>query len=69
MQHINKKSPSFCQVGHRFTFFGHSNEKDMMLSADGNVEDGENWCSQINRLQQLLDKLECQVCDAFFSLL
>ncbi|KAM9759706.1 N-terminal EF-hand calcium-binding protein 1 isoform 1-T1 [Menidia menidia] len=26
----------------------------------GSVEDGENWCSQINRLQQLLDKLECQ---------
>uniref|UniRef100_A0A3Q2PR04 N-terminal EF-hand calcium binding protein 3 n=1 Tax=Fundulus heteroclitus TaxID=8078 RepID=A0A3Q2PR04_FUNHE len=25
-----------------------------------NVEDEENWCSQINRLQQLLDKLECQ---------
>ncbi|GLD64106.1 N-terminal EF-hand calcium-binding protein 1-like isoform X1 [Lates japonicus] len=25
-----------------------------------NMEDGENWCSQINRLQQLLDKLECQ---------
>lgn len=21
----------------------------------------ENWCSQVNRLQQLLDKLECQV--------
>lgn len=25
------------------------------------VEDEENWCSQVNRLQQLLDKLECQV--------
>ncbi|TNN78719.1 N-terminal EF-hand calcium-binding protein 1 [Liparis tanakae] len=24
------------------------------------MEDGENWSSQINRLQQLLDKLECQ---------
>ncbi|XP_037535751.1 N-terminal EF-hand calcium-binding protein 1 [Nematolebias whitei] len=24
------------------------------------MEDGENWCSQINRLQDLLDKLECQ---------
>ncbi|XP_056294511.1 N-terminal EF-hand calcium-binding protein 1 [Pseudoliparis swirei] len=24
------------------------------------MEDGENWCSQVNRLQQLLDKLECQ---------
>ncbi|XP_037346019.2 N-terminal EF-hand calcium-binding protein 1 [Pungitius pungitius] len=24
------------------------------------VEDGQNWSSQINRLQQLLDKLECQ---------
>ncbi|XP_015239621.1 PREDICTED: N-terminal EF-hand calcium-binding protein 1-like isoform X1 [Cyprinodon variegatus] len=27
---------------------------------DINIEDEENWCSQINRLQQLLDKLECQ---------
>lgn len=25
------------------------------------MEDGENWSSQINRLQELLDKLECQV--------
>ncbi|XP_054876885.1 N-terminal EF-hand calcium-binding protein 1 [Poeciliopsis prolifica] len=25
-----------------------------------NIEDEENWCSQINRLQLLLDKLECQ---------
>ncbi|XP_068172038.1 N-terminal EF-hand calcium-binding protein 1 [Antennarius striatus] len=24
------------------------------------MEDGKNWCSQINRLQELLDKLECQ---------
>ncbi|KAF3856591.1 hypothetical protein F7725_017314 [Dissostichus mawsoni] len=24
------------------------------------MEDGENWCSQVNRLQLLLDKLECQ---------
>jgi len=25
------------------------------------VDTDENWCSQINRLQQLIDKLECQV--------
>lgn len=25
------------------------------------MEDGVNWSSQINRLQELLDKLECQV--------
>ncbi|XP_049444593.1 N-terminal EF-hand calcium-binding protein 1 [Epinephelus fuscoguttatus] len=31
-----------------------------ILSTGVCVEDGENWCSQINRLQQLLDKLECQ---------
>uniref|UniRef100_A0A672HBN1 N-terminal EF-hand calcium binding protein 3 n=1 Tax=Salarias fasciatus TaxID=181472 RepID=A0A672HBN1_SALFA len=34
---------------------------DGSLSPPGvSMEDGENWCSQINRLQQLLDKLECQ---------
>ncbi|KAM7402412.1 hypothetical protein PAMP_017654 [Pampus punctatissimus] len=31
-----------------------------ILTTGVNMEDGENWCSQINRLQQLLDKLECQ---------
>ncbi|XP_026161748.1 N-terminal EF-hand calcium-binding protein 1 isoform X3 [Mastacembelus armatus] len=31
-----------------------------ILTTGLNLEDGENWCSQINRLQQLLDKLECQ---------
>ncbi|XP_044206207.1 N-terminal EF-hand calcium-binding protein 1 isoform X1 [Thunnus albacares] len=31
-----------------------------ILTTGVSVEDGENWCSQINRLQQLLDKLECQ---------
>lgn len=25
------------------------------------LDSKENWCSQVNRLQQLLDKLECQV--------
>ncbi|XP_015814692.3 N-terminal EF-hand calcium-binding protein 1 [Nothobranchius furzeri] len=30
------------------------------LTTGVSMEDGENWCSQINRLQQLLDKLECQ---------
>ncbi|KAM4587258.1 N-terminal EF-hand calcium-binding protein 1 isoform 2-T2 [Odontesthes bonariensis] len=30
------------------------------LTTDVSMEDGENWCSQVNRLQQLLDKLECQ---------
>lgn len=25
------------------------------------VDTDEHWCSQINRLQQLIDKLECQV--------
>ncbi|XP_031596282.1 N-terminal EF-hand calcium-binding protein 1 isoform X2 [Oreochromis aureus] len=31
-----------------------------ILTMGVSMEDGENWCSQINRLQQLLDKLECQ---------
>ncbi|KAI3369877.1 hypothetical protein L3Q82_024691 [Scortum barcoo] len=31
-----------------------------ILTTGVSMEDGENWCSQINRLQQLLDKLECQ---------
>ncbi|XP_020507306.1 N-terminal EF-hand calcium-binding protein 1 isoform X1 [Labrus bergylta] len=31
-----------------------------ILTTGVNVVDGENWCSQISRLQQLLDKLECQ---------
>ncbi|KAM9410778.1 LOW QUALITY PROTEIN: N-terminal EF-hand calcium-binding protein 1 [Pholidichthys leucotaenia] len=31
-----------------------------ILTPEATMEDGENWCSQINRLQQLLDKLECQ---------
>ncbi|XP_022056179.2 N-terminal EF-hand calcium-binding protein 1 [Acanthochromis polyacanthus] len=31
-----------------------------ILTTGVGLEDGENWCSQINRLQQLLDKLECQ---------
>ncbi|XP_062271538.1 N-terminal EF-hand calcium-binding protein 1 [Scomber scombrus] len=31
-----------------------------ILTTGVNIEDGENWCSQITRLQQLLDKLECQ---------
>ncbi|KAG7244856.1 hypothetical protein INR49_029875 [Caranx melampygus] len=31
-----------------------------ILTAGVSQKDGENWCSQINRLQQLLDKLECQ---------
>ncbi|XP_017264373.1 N-terminal EF-hand calcium-binding protein 1 isoform X2 [Kryptolebias marmoratus] len=30
------------------------------LTTGVSMEDGENWCSQINRLQELLDKLECQ---------
>lgn len=34
---------------------------DCVLSPGVSMEDDENWCSQINRLQQLLDKLECQV--------
>ncbi|XP_056887253.1 N-terminal EF-hand calcium-binding protein 1 isoform X2 [Takifugu flavidus] len=29
-------------------------------ATEGGIEDEENWCSQINKLQQLLDKLECQ---------
>lgn len=33
----------------------------ILLSPGVSMEDGENWCSQINRLQLLLDKLECQV--------
>uniref|UniRef100_UPI003AAFF0D4 N-terminal EF-hand calcium-binding protein 1 isoform X2 n=1 Tax=Centroberyx gerrardi TaxID=166262 RepID=UPI003AAFF0D4 len=31
-----------------------------ILTTGVSMENGENWCSQINRLQQLLDKLECQ---------
>ncbi|XP_068598967.1 N-terminal EF-hand calcium-binding protein 1 [Brachionichthys hirsutus] len=31
-----------------------------ILAAGVVMEDGESWCSQINRLQELLDKLECQ---------
>lgn len=31
-----------------------------ILTTGVSVDNGENWCSQINRLQQLLDKLECQ---------
>ncbi|KAM4613266.1 N-terminal EF-hand calcium-binding protein 1 [Polymixia lowei] len=31
-----------------------------ILTAGVSMESGENWCSQINRMQQLLDKLECQ---------
>uniref|UniRef100_A0A3P8WR08 N-terminal EF-hand calcium binding protein 3 n=1 Tax=Cynoglossus semilaevis TaxID=244447 RepID=A0A3P8WR08_CYNSE len=31
-----------------------------ILTTGVGTEDGENWCYQINRLQQLLDKLECQ---------
>ncbi|XP_034021969.1 N-terminal EF-hand calcium-binding protein 1 [Thalassophryne amazonica] len=31
-----------------------------ILNTGVNVKDGEKWCSQINRLQELLDKLECQ---------
>ncbi|XP_013864062.1 N-terminal EF-hand calcium-binding protein 1 [Austrofundulus limnaeus] len=30
------------------------------LTTGVTMEDGENWSSQINRLQELLDKLECQ---------
>lgn len=33
----------------------------MIVISEGDIEDEENWCSQINKLQQLLDKLECQV--------
>lgn len=33
----------------------------MIVISEGGIEDEENWCSQINKLQQLLDKLECQV--------
>ncbi|KAF0034540.1 hypothetical protein F2P81_012298 [Scophthalmus maximus] len=31
-----------------------------ILTTGVSTEGGENWCSQINRLQQLLDKLDCQ---------
>ncbi|XP_029907841.1 N-terminal EF-hand calcium-binding protein 1 [Myripristis murdjan] len=31
-----------------------------ILTTGVSTENSENWCSQINRLQQLLDKLECQ---------
>ncbi|KAF7654028.1 hypothetical protein LDENG_00075710 [Lucifuga dentata] len=31
-----------------------------ILTTGVSMEDGGNWCSQITRLQQLLDKLECQ---------
>ncbi|KAM8868639.1 N-terminal EF-hand calcium-binding protein 1 isoform 1-T1 [Synchiropus picturatus] len=31
-----------------------------ILATSETLDDEENWCSQINRLQQLLDKLECQ---------
>ncbi|KAM9859619.1 N-terminal EF-hand calcium-binding protein 1 [Aulostomus maculatus] len=31
-----------------------------ILTTGVSSEGGENWCSQIHRLQQLLDKLECQ---------
>ncbi|XP_051271802.1 N-terminal EF-hand calcium-binding protein 1 isoform X2 [Dicentrarchus labrax] len=31
-----------------------------ILTTGVSMDNGENWCSQINRLQQLLDKLECQ---------
>ncbi|KAK1900729.1 N-terminal EF-hand calcium-binding protein 1, partial [Dissostichus eleginoides] len=31
-----------------------------ILTTGVRMEDGENWCSQVNRLQLLLDKLECQ---------
>ncbi|XP_047188729.1 N-terminal EF-hand calcium-binding protein 1 isoform X3 [Scophthalmus maximus] len=31
-----------------------------ILTTGVSMEGGENWCSQINRLQQLLDKLDCQ---------
>ncbi|XP_029357403.1 N-terminal EF-hand calcium-binding protein 1 isoform X2 [Echeneis naucrates] len=31
-----------------------------ILTTGVSMKDGENWCSQINKLQQLLDKLESQ---------
>ncbi|KAM6946917.1 N-terminal EF-hand calcium-binding protein 1 isoform 2-T2 [Lycodopsis pacificus] len=37
-----------------------SDPRSSILTTGVCMEDGENWCSQINRLQQLLDKLECQ---------
>uniref|UniRef100_A0A671S1W7 N-terminal EF-hand calcium binding protein 3 n=1 Tax=Sinocyclocheilus anshuiensis TaxID=1608454 RepID=A0A671S1W7_9TELE len=37
-------------------------QKNMCLSpTDPYSDTDEHWCSQINRLQQLIDKLECQV--------
>lgn len=33
----------------------------MIVISEAGIRDEENWCSQINKLQQLLDKLECQV--------
>lgn len=33
----------------------------MIVFSEVSLEDEENWCSQINKLQQLLDKLECEV--------
>ncbi|XP_058488808.1 N-terminal EF-hand calcium-binding protein 1 isoform X1 [Solea solea] len=37
-----------------------SDPRSGILTTSAGVEDGDKWCSQINRLQQLLDKLECQ---------
>lgn len=33
----------------------------MFVFSEVGKEDDEIWCSQMNKLQQLLDKLECQV--------
>lgn len=63
---VNKRDGIHCDFF--FTFFFHSRGVCFVSSGVG-TEDGENWCYQINRLQQLLDKLECQVhCEEVSSL-
>lgn len=53
-------SPSDPRAGILTTERPGLNQSILLLPAGVTTDNEENWCSQINRLQQLLDKLECQ---------
>uniref|UniRef100_A0A3B4AXM1 ABM domain-containing protein n=1 Tax=Periophthalmus magnuspinnatus TaxID=409849 RepID=A0A3B4AXM1_9GOBI len=58
-----QSSPAPTRRALRFTCSSAVSYMYVCCSAAGlTLDHEENWCSQINKLQQLLDKLECQVC-------
>lgn len=58
---------SLCALGHRFILCVYSDDVWLCYFPGVTLDTEENWCSQVNRLQQLLDKLECQVWHSYLE--